>query len=157
MPSPHAEVDAFLSETTHPLVANVQHLRVVILASDPRITERITWNAPSFGLGNSDPVTMNLRSGDAVMLMFHRGVKPKPFADFAFDDPSRLLKWAAPDCATATFRSLDAFESNALDLRSLVVRWITATTWAGFPRFKRPYVFQPPHSAANSNVELDYE
>jgi len=71
---------------------------------------------------------MNLRSRGAVMLVFHRGVKPKSSADFAFDDPLRLLKWAAPDCATATFRSLDAVESNALDLRSLVVRWIAATT-----------------------------
>jgi hypothetical protein len=41
-------VDEFLSKLKHPLKPVVEAIRSATLSADPRITEGIKWNAPSF-------------------------------------------------------------------------------------------------------------
>lgn len=120
------DVDALLAALDHPLKEAIVRLREVVLASDPRITELIKWNAPSFCWNGADRVTMKYQPPKSAGLVFHRGVK-KVDAPLVFEDSSGLLTWVAPDRAVATFRSLDEIEANLPALQALVRAWMLAT------------------------------
>ena len=122
------EVSTFLRDLQHPLKDGVIAVRDAILASDDAITERIKWKAPSFCYRGDDRVTFRLRPGDRLQLVFHRGVKVRTDADdFVFDDPQRLLEWAAPDRATLTLRTVDDVQARLPAVVELVGRWMRAT------------------------------
>ena len=66
------DVDAYLSAKGHPMNAEIQRVREIILATDPRITEDIKWSAPTFIYkGNMASYFMNAKKH--VSLMFHKG------------------------------------------------------------------------------------
>jgi hypothetical protein len=118
------EVDAFLREVDHPLFAEVQRLRLAILAGIPELTESIKWKAPSFRFGDVDRVTFNLRPFDVVQLVFHRGVAKRSDVDaFEFADQSGLITWITPDRGIVTLEPIEAVEREA-DLVDLIGRWI---------------------------------
>ena len=71
------------------------------------ITERIKWNAPSFGVDGDDRVTFKLHPPDRLQLVVHRGAKARDMQGFTFADPSGLVRWVAPDRGVVTLRSLD--------------------------------------------------
>lgn len=120
-------VDAFMAALQHRAKSDVQALRQLILAASPGLTERIKWNAPSFGPGNDDRITMRLQPGDQLQLIFHRGAKLRPDDGFAFDDPHGLLKWASHD--RGVLNITQSPQAGQVDLLSdLVRRWIAATT-----------------------------
>lgn len=112
----------------HPMKAEIERLRTIVLDSDTRISEQIKWNAPSFGYDGDDRVTMKLHPPDGVRLIFHRGIKPKEDSNFTFEDDSGLLRWAAKDRAVMTFHGMPDVEANAAPLKRLVARWMQATT-----------------------------
>jgi hypothetical protein len=59
--------------------------------------------------------------------VFHRGAKVRADAgSFAFDDPTGLLEWAAPDRAVVTFSDLIEVEAHTAALAGLVSRWVQA-------------------------------
>jgi uncharacterized protein YdhG (YjbR/CyaY superfamily) len=63
-------VDTFMDKLDHPLKAEVQAVREIIKGVDPRITEQVKWNAPSFSY--TDYIaTFNLRATQHVHLIFH--------------------------------------------------------------------------------------
>lgn len=90
------DVDAFLATFDQPLKDDIVRLRTAILASNARITERINWKAPSFGIDGDDRVTFRLPPRGGLQLVFHRGVKVKATTGFAFVDDTGLMEWAAP-------------------------------------------------------------
>lgn len=122
-----SDVDAFLAELRNPLARGVAALRAAIVASDPAIRERIKWNAPSFGLGDDDRVTLRLPPKGGLQLVFHRGAKPKDTKGFAFEDPSGLLVWAAADRGVVTLRDLDEIRAKTDAIVALVGAWMRAT------------------------------
>lgn len=85
-------VDRFLAELEHPLQAEIERLRSIILTADPEISERIKWKAPSFCYRGDDRVTMRLHPPTRLQLVFHRGTKVKDSADFAFGDTTGLRR-----------------------------------------------------------------
>src|SRR5688572_14989439 len=90
-------VAAFLSQLEHPHKSGVERLRQAILAVDPRITEEVKWNAPSFKLTDHF-ATFKLHPPKSIQLVLHTGSKPLvPQRQFTLDAPEGLLKWAAPD------------------------------------------------------------
>ena len=120
-------VDQFMQKLEHPLKAEVEAVREIILDSDPQITEQIKWNAPSFCYQVKDRITFRLAPAtDSIQLIFHRGAKVKDSSNFEFKDDSGLLKWLAKDRAAITFRSMDEVKESAAALRELVSRWMTA-------------------------------
>ncbi|MEV6275443.1 DUF1801 domain-containing protein [Nocardia sp. NPDC051832] len=119
-------VEQFLAESAHPRKPEIEELRAAILGAHPGITEQIKWNAPSFCVNGDDRVTMRLQPGDAVELIFHRGVKVKDTA-FSFEDPAGLLHWRAPDRGTVTFTDLADVQAKLPSVVELVDRWMTAT------------------------------
>ncbi|RYG48227.1 DUF1801 domain-containing protein [bacterium] len=120
-------VETFLASLQHPMKAEIERVRGIVLAADGRLTERVKWKAPSFCSEGDDRITFNLRPQDRVQLIFHRGAKVKDASDFAFEDPSGLFKWAAKDRATVELRGIGEIEAHEAALSDLVRRWIAAT------------------------------
>ena len=121
------EVERFLAGLEHPLKAEIERVRAIMLAADPEITERIKWKAPSFCYRGDDRVTMKLFPPTSLQLIFHRGAKVKDSTDFTFDDPTGLMSWAAKDRAVVTFADMSEIEAHEAKLADLVRRWMQAT------------------------------
>ena len=121
-------VGQFLAALEHPLKAEIERLRAIILCTNDGIAERIKWNAPSFCYQGDDRITMKLHPATRIQLISHRGAKARNAADFAFEDNSGLLKWATIDRGVATFRTMSEIEANEAAIQDLVNRWMIATS-----------------------------
>ena len=119
-----AEVDAFMAQLNHPLKAEVQAVRHIIMGVNPAITEHIKWNAPSFCYNGDDKVTLNLRSKDYLQLIFHRGAKVKDSKDFTFEDSTGLLEWLAADRATIKLHDMNEVTAKKAALAKVVNQWM---------------------------------
>ena len=122
-----AEVDAFLDSLEHAELAGIRSLRAAIVAADERIVEHIKWNAPSFGLGGDDLVTMRLAPRDAFQLVFHRGVAKQAGA-VTVADPDGLLVWRSADRAVADIRTSTRAAELEPAIVALVRAWIAAVS-----------------------------
>ena len=70
------KIDEFLLKKEHPLTAEIQKVREIILDSDDRISEDIKWSSPTFIYkGNMASYFMNAKK--FVSLMFHKGAAIK--------------------------------------------------------------------------------
>ena len=126
--SQRATVDQFLAQLQHPLKAEIEEVRRIIVGADSGVTEQVKWNAPSFCFNGDDRVTMRLQPGNRLELVFHRGVKVKDATGFSFTDPSGLMKWVAADRATVSFASMEDVARHREALGALVAEWMRATT-----------------------------
>ncbi len=119
-----SEVDAFLAGLHHPLKAEIEAVRALILGLDPAIGERIKWKAPTFHTTH-DFATVNLRSIESLQLVLHMGAKARPDQEKPeIDDPAGLLKWLARDRCMATLGAGDAFRSNRAAFEAVLRQWI---------------------------------
>lgn len=119
-----ATVEAWLAALDHPFKAEILALRQVILGADPRITESVKWNAPSFRTAEYF-ATFHLRAHDGVRVILHLGAKPRDGAQLQIADPAGLLAWLGPDRASATFRSLDEVVAQRDAFEQIIRLWIT--------------------------------
>lgn len=117
------KVNAYMAKLEHPLKAEIEVLRRVILGSDERITERVKWNAPSFYF-EDDFATFKLRPLNAVQIVFHRGAKVKDSLNVDIDDPSGLLTWVIKDRCVATFSDGSTSEVEKGALAAIVKQWL---------------------------------
>ncbi len=119
-------VDDYLRELQHPLKAEMQAIRAIILGASPKITEGIKWNAPSFAT-TEHFATFNPRTRDAVQVIFHLGAKAQDKSAVGTDvqDPAGLLEWLAKDRASLKLRDMKAIEAQGKALKALVLQWIT--------------------------------
>lgn len=124
MPPRPPTVPAFLAALEHPHKAGIERLRGAILALDPRITEEVKWNAPSFRLDDHF-ATFRLHPPKGIQLVLHTGAKGRSNARaFTVDDPQGLLAWQATDrcvLGLASERALAEHEAAVLDI---VRQWI---------------------------------
>ncbi|MDB5537064.1 MAG: hypothetical protein JWQ65_1939 [Devosia sp.] len=121
-------IDSYLETLTHSRKAEVETLRRLILDAVPGLVERIKWNAPSFGPGNDDRITMRLHPGDRVQLILHRGAKAGADDLFRFEDPDKLIAWAAPDRGVITFADAADLAQKSEALVPVLRRWVAMTT-----------------------------
>lgn len=68
------KVDAFMAALTHPFKTEIEALRAIIKRANPKLGERLKWNAPSF-FYKRDMASFNLHAKDRVQLVvvFHDG------------------------------------------------------------------------------------
>jgi hypothetical protein len=118
-------VDEYMRELEHPRKKEMQALRKIILGVDPKITEDIKWNAPSFALGEHF-VTFNGWANDYVQLIFHHGARKAAGRGNPIDDPDGLLEWLATDRASIRFDSMKDVRSRKAGLQKIVKLWIKA-------------------------------
>ena len=121
-------IDSYLETLQHGRKAEIETLRALILDAVPDLVERIKWNAPSFGPGNDDRITMRLHPGDRVQLILHRGAKAGADDLFRFEDPDKLITWAAPDRGVITFADAADLAQKSEPLGAILRRWVAMTT-----------------------------
>ena len=121
---PADDVDAYMAQLDHPRKAEIETLRSLIKAVDPRIRESVKWNAPSFALADHF-ATLKLRPFETVQVVLHTGAKLKPnAAPLTIADPAGLLQWAAPDRAVATFAGAEDLAARGEAFAAIVRAWI---------------------------------
>lgn len=109
------EVDAYLAKKDHPMTAEIQRVREIILATDDRIEETIKWSSPTFMYkGNIASYFMNAKK--FVSLMFHKGA--------TIHDSSGLLTGDGKEARTARFESLEDIEAKKPALEAVIREWI---------------------------------
>jgi hypothetical protein len=109
------EVDLFFDDLTHPLKAEMEKTREIIMAASPLLTETVKWGGPSFEYRET-LVTFSPRVKDSVALVFHDG---EPFMErFPF------LEAGPKGKAYAKFRSMEDVERHRSDLSALVVTFV---------------------------------
>jgi hypothetical protein len=119
------DVECYMRELEHPCKREMQALRKIILGADPRITEEIKWNAPSFALGEHF-LTFNGWAKDYVQLIFHHGPKKATSKGKPIDDPDGLLEWLATDRASIRFDGMKEVNSKKAGFQAIVRQWIKA-------------------------------
>ncbi|MEX0290985.1 MAG: DUF1801 domain-containing protein [Flavobacteriaceae bacterium] len=109
------QVDAFLREKQHPMHAEIQKVREIILATDPKIEETIKWRSPTFMYkGNMASYFMNAKKH--VSLMFHKGA--------FIQDNSGILEGDGKEGRVAKFSTLEEIEDKKEQLQNVVKEWI---------------------------------
>ncbi|SEP68091.1 protein of unknown function (DU1801) [Devosia sp. YR412] len=121
-------VDSYMDELQHGRKAEIETLRRLILDAVPDLNERIKWNAPSFGKGEDDRITMRIHPGDRLQLILHRGAKAGADDLFRFEDPEKLIAWAAPDRGVVTFKDAEDLAGKSVALPEILRRWVACTT-----------------------------
>lgn len=122
-----AAVDDLLQALAHPFHDGIEALRDALLASNPAITERVKWNAPSFCDGGDDRATLRFPPKGGLQLILHRGARSRSVAGFRFDDPTGRVTWAAPDRGVLTFASREDLLVRRDEVVALVNAWMRAT------------------------------
>lgn len=119
-------MDRYLQDLEHPHKPAILALRAAVLAADPGISETVKWNAPNFRYRGEDRVTMRLAPRGAFQLVLHRGsrVRSDHSEGFSFQDPTALVRWAAPDRGVIELGAADAVEQLLEEIVGLVRRWI---------------------------------
>jgi len=118
-------VDDFMRTLDHPLKADIDAVRRIILDASPRIEEGVKWNAPSF---RTDEwfATINLRAQDAEQVVLHLGAKIGKEADAGVRaaDPDGLLEWLGKDRAAIKLRDRTDIAARRNSLIRIVRQWI---------------------------------
>jgi hypothetical protein len=119
------EVTAMLDALNHPMRAEIEELRWIILSSAIALTENIKWNSPNYCFNNQDRLTMKIQPPEQIQLIFHRGAKKliQP-RNKLIDDTSGLLVWKENDRAVAVFRNMDDIKKAESALINIIHRWI---------------------------------
>lgn len=116
-------VDSLLEDLNHPLRAEIEVVRKIILDVSPDIEEGIKWNSLSFKTTEWF-ATLNWRVKDQIQIVLHLGAKVKADAQVAnIDDPDGLLKWQAKDRALLTLHPAD-IERTRESVTTLLKEWI---------------------------------
>jgi len=120
-----SEVDAYMRTLDHPLKAEMEAVRSIILGASPRIGEGIKWNAPSFHTSEYF-ATFHPRAKDVVQVILHLGAKVKDNSTSgqAISDPAGLLVWLAKERATVKFRDMKAIKASKTAFADIVRQWI---------------------------------
>ncbi|WP_108396169.1 DUF1801 domain-containing protein [Devosia submarina] len=123
-----SDVDIFLDGLDHTRKSEIVALRQLILDAVPGLTEAIKANAPNYGRGDADRITMRLHPGNRVQIILHRGAKAGADDLFRFEDPHKLIAWAAPDRGVITIKDSTDLTSKAQAIGEVLRRWVAMTT-----------------------------
>lgn len=120
-----AGVVAFMDGLEHPMKAEIDAVRRIILGASPQIAEGIKWNAPSFRTTEYF-ATFHLRAKTGVQVVFHTGAKVKASASkgVRVEDPAGMLDWRAKDRALVTFADAAEVRAKGAAFKALVRAWI---------------------------------
>ena len=108
-------VDAWFENYDNPQKDLVQAVRALILDTDPRISEVIKWQAPTF-VYKGNLASFYPKSVKHVSLMFHTGA--------LLSDPSGVLEGEGDTSRVLRILDHDDLEAKAEALRRLIANWI---------------------------------
>lgn len=117
-------VDALLAARAHPLDAELQTLRRIIVEADPCIRESVKWNAPSYTI-DEHFATFNLRRDDRLQIILHSGAKKRATKlEVRIDEPALTLQWQDSDRALLELRTMDEIERSRAAIVNVLRQWI---------------------------------
>lgn len=121
-----SDVEDFMAKLDHPLKAELQAVRALILGADPSIAEGIKWNSPSFRTTEYFATT-NIRGKDVIQIIMHFGAKVNEISatGVVIDDPEKLLTWLGKDRATIKFSDMKSIQSKRDAFSAILRQWIT--------------------------------
>ncbi|WP_213814863.1 DUF1801 domain-containing protein [Glaciihabitans sp. dw_435] len=70
------DVSGTLDELDHPLRADIDEVRALVMGINPDISEQWKWNAPTFSYGGDYLFTFHLRPTDYLHLVVHHPDAP---------------------------------------------------------------------------------
>ena len=108
-------VDAWFEKYDNPQKDLVQSVRQVILDADPRVTETIKWQAPTF-LYRGNIASFYPKTKTHVSLMFHTGA--------SLPDPSGVLEGDGDTSRVLRILNHDDLTAKTAAIRGLVTSWI---------------------------------
>jgi hypothetical protein len=117
MSNNNPQVDAWFERYDNPQKDVVLKVRQIILEADPRISEAIKWQAPTF-MYKGNIASFFPRSKKNVSLMFHQGA--------FIDDPHGLLEGEGDTSRVARFVAYADLASKKEALQAVVKAWIIA-------------------------------
>jgi hypothetical protein len=121
-------LDDFMAALGHPLKADIEAVRKMVLGADKGISEGVKWNSLSFRTPAPTEewfATINLRSRDSVQVVMHLGAKVgKAAPTDEIPDPKGLLKWLGKDRAMATLGAGAALKANQAAFKAIVKAWV---------------------------------
>jgi hypothetical protein len=110
------EVDAFMAGLAHPLKAELQRVREIILKTDSKMQEAIKWGAPTF-FYKKNLATLTVRTKKHVQLFFQQGA--------LLSDRFGILEGEADQVRVARFKTIQDIEAKQDALQAVVRAWIT--------------------------------
>jgi hypothetical protein len=119
-----SDVAEFMRTFEHPLKAEIEAVRALILDADPTIKEGIKWKVPSFCVQEYF-ATLHIRNTQAVQVILHLGAKVRQTPNVTIDDPGGLLEWLGKDRATVKFSDMQAIQANGEAFKHITRQWIT--------------------------------
>lgn len=123
VPASKDEAGVFMATLDHPLKADIEAMRMLILAASPAISEGVKWNSLSFRKTDWFAI-IHLRSRDSVQLVFHTGAKARDNPDFKIPDPNRLIKWLAKDRCLVALGAGKTVKANTKAFEAIVKAWL---------------------------------
>lgn len=108
-------VNDYLADFDHPLKAEIEAIREIILSASDKITESVKWSAPSYAY-KDNLCTFNPRAKKFVNLTFHKGA--------LINDTTGLLEGDQKEARVARFANMQEVEAKKADLQAVILRWI---------------------------------
>lgn len=109
------KVDDFMAKLEHPLKAEMDLVRSIIVNANPKMEEDVKWGGPSF-FYKEDLATFNPRIKNYVALIFHKGDLLNIKSDF--------LEEATKGKVYAKFYSMEQVTANKELVEKMVHTWI---------------------------------
>ncbi len=109
------KVDEFIAKLEHPLKAELEAVRSIIVNANPKMEEDVKWGGPSF-FYKEDLATFNPRIKNYVALIFHKGDLLNIKSDFLEDGTKGKIY--------AKFYSMDQVTENKELIERMVNAWI---------------------------------
>ncbi len=121
-------VQEFLDDLDADKRAQIEALRRVIMAAEPRLKEHIKWNAPSYILDDEDRITFNIMNKQGVVkLILHMGAtrKEDKKATPVMQDANGIIEWSSNIRGMITFADSSEVESKLPAVKQIITQWLS--------------------------------
>ena len=119
------DVTALLDANEHPLRAEIDALRDIILATDKSIHEGVKWNAASFRTTEWFATLNGPKQVKEATIILHAGAKVKGIVlKDRIADPDGLIKWLGNDRGMITFAGVADIKKKQPALQAIARAWI---------------------------------
>jgi hypothetical protein len=124
----NTDVSIFLDELKHPLRAEIEMVRNIILNSNNQLTENIKWNAPNYVINGNDRVTLKINPPKNILIILHCGAKSETTpTKKIINHNCKALSWKGNDRAIITLKNKQDIITYQNDIVQIVNLWLDAT------------------------------
>jgi hypothetical protein len=121
---PFASVDAFRASLDDDQLKIVDRLCAMVRGCADGVVERVKWNAPSYGIGDNDRITLGVSPKGIVRVILHRGAAKQDNQAFSFEAPAGLVTWPDRDRGVMQFADAATLDRWEIDVKSIFHRWM---------------------------------